>query len=43
VQVGTRSLPVDRIQNWTDAASALAALGEYAVEHFDVLITDQGR
>jgi hypothetical protein len=41
VQVGTRSLPVDRIQNWTDAASALAALGEYAVEHFDVLITDQ--
>jgi hypothetical protein len=41
VQVGARSLPVDRIQNWTDAASALAALGEYAVEHFDVLITDQ--
>jgi hypothetical protein len=41
VQVGTRSLPVDRIHNWTDAASALAALGQYAVEHFDVLITDQ--
>ncbi|NCY08699.1 MAG: hypothetical protein EBX30_16215, partial [Betaproteobacteria bacterium] len=40
VSVGERDLPVSRVNNWTDAASALAALSQYAVEHFDVLITD---
>jgi hypothetical protein len=40
VSVGERDLPVSRVNHWADAASALAALGQYAVEHFDVLITD---
>jgi hypothetical protein len=40
VQVGQRELPVAKVENWQQAASALAAMGRYAVEHFDVLITD---
>ncbi|MBM3380525.1 MAG: hypothetical protein FJY39_12515, partial [Betaproteobacteria bacterium] len=40
VQVGERTLPFARIQTWQEASSALAALGQYAVEHLDVLITD---
>jgi hypothetical protein len=40
VAVGQRELPVERVTNWQEAASAMAAMGRYAVEHFDVLITD---
>lgn len=40
VEVGRRELPVKSVTNWQEAASALAAMGRYAVEHFDVLLTD---
>lgn len=41
VQVAQRELPVSSVRSWSDAASALASMGRYAVEHFDVLITDK--
>lgn len=41
VEVGRRDLPVSSIRSWGDAATALSALRRYAVEHFDVLITDK--
>lgn len=40
VEVGRRELPVAQVRSWRDAASALNALGRYAVEHLDVLVTD---
>jgi hypothetical protein len=40
VQVGTRMLPSDRVIDWDGAADALSGLSRFAVEHFDVLITD---
>jgi len=42
VQVGMRDMPVARVTNWREAASALSALGKFAVEHLDVLVTDKG-
>lgn len=41
VQVGERELSVSRIRTWSEAATALKELRRYAVEHFDVLITDK--
>ena len=41
VQVGMRDMPVARVTNWREAASALSALGKFAVEHVDVLVTDK--
>ncbi len=40
VQVGMRDLPVSKVTNWQEASSALSALGKFAVEHFDALVTD---
>lgn len=40
VVVGRRELPVERVTNWQEAASALRALQRFSVEHFDALITD---
>lgn len=40
VEVGRRELPVAQVRTWQDAASALQAMGRFAVEHFDVLVTD---
>lgn len=40
VQVGTRMLPTDRVIDWDGAADALSGLSRFAVEHFDMLITD---
>jgi hypothetical protein len=40
VQVGTRMLPTDRVIDWDSAADALSGLSRFAVEHFDMLITD---
>lgn len=41
VTVGERSLPVDRVQSWQDAANVFGNLSRYAVEHFDALVTDK--
>ncbi len=40
VEVGTKMLPVDRVIDWDSAAEALSSLSGFAVEHFDMLITD---
>lgn len=40
VEVSRRELPVARIRSWNDAAAALSSLTRWAVEHFDVLVTD---
>lgn len=41
VEVGRREIPVASVKNWDDAITALQALNRYAVEHFDVLVTDK--
>jgi hypothetical protein len=41
VEVGRRELPVAKVATWQQAASALQSLRRYAVEHFDVLVTDK--
>ena len=41
VQVGVRDLPVAAVRSWQNAVDALQAMGQYAVEHFDALITDK--
>jgi len=41
VTVGERSLPVDRVHSWQDAANVFGNLSRYAVEHFDALVTDK--
>lgn len=41
VEVTRRDLPVAKVTNWTEAASALSAMNRYAVEHFDALVTDK--
>jgi hypothetical protein len=40
VEVSRRELPVARVRSWSDAAAALSSLTRWAVEHFDVLVTD---
>jgi hypothetical protein len=40
VQVNVRDLPVASVKTWQDAVDALQAIGDYAVEHMDVLITN---
>ena len=41
VSVGERNLPVKHVRNWQDAANVFGNLSRYAVEHFDVLVTDK--
>lgn len=40
VAVGTKTLPVAKVTTMADAVAALSAIHKFAVEHFDVLITD---
>jgi site-specific DNA-cytosine methylase len=41
VQVNTRDLPVASVKTWQDAVDAMQAIGQFAVEHMDVLVTDK--
>lgn len=41
VTVGQRELPVERVSSWAEASAALGHLSRFAVEHFDMLITDK--
>lgn len=40
VEVGTKTIPVETVNSYEEAAAALAYLGRGAVEHFDALVTD---
>jgi predicted RNA methylase len=41
IETGVRPSPVAKVTSWAEAASALSAMRQFAVEHLDILITDK--